>query len=176
MEKAQRTENPTTPGTGRWPYFDRLDSMLGFTPKGVGGGQRECADTLSGSDPLSSQEANPKVKRACTEPALECQGESEMPAATPMGEDRDVSPDVGTGEHDEGMPTTAPGVRKDSKTDASEVNTMLNGPATSGGKGRSKLPVKSLLSNPGIMLVSGSHVVHPVHFLGKEYIDVKSDF
>jgi hypothetical protein len=71
-----------------------------------------------------------------------------------MGEDRDVSPDVGTGEQDEGVLPTAPGVRKDSKADASEVNTMLNGPATSGGKGRSKLPVKSLLSNPGIMLAN----------------------
>jgi hypothetical protein len=156
MEKTQRIGNPALAGTNRWPYYDRLDTMLGFTPKALAGGQRDCADTLSGSEPLSSQEPNPKSKGAFTEPAVECEGESEMPAAIPVAEDREVSPDVGDGEQEEGGPQAANfGNRKDSKTDASEVNTMLNMPGTSGAKNnRSKLPVRSSLSNPSVLLVS----------------------
>lgn len=153
MEKTHRIGNPALAGTSRWPYYDRLDTMLGFTPKGLAGVQPDCADTLSGSEPLSSQEPNPKFKGTFTEPAVECEGESEMPAAVP--EDREVSPDVGDGEQEEGGPPTAFGNRKDSKTDASEVNTMLNMPGTSGAKNtRSKLPVRTSLSNPGVLLVS----------------------
>ena len=153
MEKTHRIGNPAVAGTNRWPYYDRLDSMLGFTPNcGIGGGQRDCGESLSGSDPLSSQEVL-KSKRVCPEAAMECQGESEMPVATPMCEEREGSPDVGEGDHDEGTPLTGPGNRKDSKTDASEVNTMLNMPGTSGAKGRSKLPLRSPLTNPGLMLV-----------------------
>lgn len=154
MEKTHRIGNPALAGTNRWPYYDRLDGMLGFTPKALAGSQRDCADTLSGSEPLSSQEANPKSKGAFTEPAVECEGESEMPAAMPVAEDRDVSPDGGDGDQDEGVPQTAFGNRKDSKTDASEVNTMLNLPGTSGAKTRNKLPVRNSHSNPTVLLVS----------------------
>ena len=130
--------------------------MLGFTPKALAGGQGECVDRLSGSEPLSSQDLNPKSKGAFTEPTVECEGESEMPAAIPVAEDREVSLDIGDGEQEEGGPQTATfGNRKDSKTDASEVNTMLNMPGTSGAKNtRNKLPVRSSLSNPGVLLVS----------------------
>jgi len=151
MEKTHRIGNPALAGSNRWPYYDRLDGMLGFTPKALAGSQRDCADTLSGSEPLSSQEANPKSKGIFTEPAVECEGESEMPAATPVADDREISPDVGDGDQDEGVP---PQTRKDSKTDASEVNTMLNIPGTAGAKTRSKLPVRSSLSNPTVLLVS----------------------
>lgn len=147
--------NPALAGTNRWPYYDRLDNMLGFTPKTLALDQRDCADTtLSGSEPMSSQEGNPKSKETFTEPVMECEGESEMPAAVPLTEDRDVSPDVGEGDQEQGVPHAAAGNRKDSKTDASEVNTMLNMPGTSGAKTRSKLPVRGSLPNPGVLLVS----------------------
>lgn len=155
MEKTHRMSNPALAGTNRWPYYDRLDNMLGFTPKTLALDQRDCADTtLSGSEPMSSQEGNPKSKETFTEPVMECEGESEMPAAVPLTEDRDVSPDVGEGDQEQGVPHAAAGNRKDSKTDASEVNTMLNMPGTSGAKTRSKLPVRGSLPNPGVLLAN----------------------
>ena len=104
MEKTHRIGNLALAGSNKWPYYDRLDSMLGFTPKALAGGQGECADTLSGSEPLSSQDPNPKSKGAFTKPAAECEGESEMPAAIPVAEDREVSLDIGDGEQEEGGP------------------------------------------------------------------------
>ncbi|KAG0626471.1 hypothetical protein M758_2G128900 [Ceratodon purpureus] len=159
MEKTQRIGNSALAGASRWPYYERLDTMLGFTPKALAGGQRDCADTLSGSEPVSSHEANPKSKGAFVEPAVECEGESEMPAAAPVAEDRedrDVSPDVGDDEQEEGGPQIGHfGNRKDSKTDASEVNTMLNMPGTSGAKNnQNKLPERNSLSNPGVLLAN----------------------
>lgn len=154
MEKTHRVGNPVSAGSNCcWPYYDRLDSMLGFTPKSNMGTQKECGDTLSNSDALLSRDVNLKLKaRLSTDPTTEFQGESEMPSGIGKYEERDVSADGGEG-NPEQLPEAAPVHHKDSKTDASEVNTMLNLPGTSGIKQQSKPPVQSPLTNPGVLLV-----------------------
>ncbi|CAK9262982.1 unnamed protein product [Sphagnum jensenii] len=155
MEKTHRVGDPVSAGSNCcWPYYDRLDSMLGFTPKSNAGTQKECGDTLSNSDPLLSHDVNLKLKaRLSTDPTTEFQGESEMPSGIGKYEERDVSADGGEG-NPEQLPETAPVHHKDSKTDASEVNTMLNLPGTSGVKQQSKPPVQSPLTNPGVLLAN----------------------
>lgn len=172
MEKTHRMGSPALPSstTTRWPYYDRLDGMLGFTPKAAAltNSQQNCADTLSGSEPLSSQDPNPKSKEeeeggAFTEPAVECEGESEMPgAAAAAAQDHEPEdPDVGDedGDQEEGGGGPA-GNRKDSKTDASEVNTMLNVPGggSGGEKLRGQVAVRSEMANPTVLLVSVSEL------------------